>query len=350
VHVLDDDDRLAGRTELGDQRVEHRLDGFARRRGVAQPSADGGADVGERAQRTRRPQPVARARQDTRAVHEAVAELADEVALADPRVAGDEDEAPFAACGGRERLLERRQRVAALEERCDCRGGHARRLSVPARGLRPLRLRKKNLQEVLHMAAWVWVLVAVAIVAVLAVVLWQALARRRTGRLQKQFGPEYDRAVGSAESRREAEADLQAREERRQQLDITPLSQAARVRYMETWRITQAQFVDDPRGAVAGADRLIQSVMAERGYPVDDFEQRAADISVDHPQVVENYREGHRLARASADGDDSTEALRQAMRHYRALFDDLVEPAGDEPVARERAASDGRVSDPEQVR
>ena len=103
------------------------------------------------------------------------------------------------------------------------------------------------------MAAWVWVLIAVGVVAVLAVVLWQALARRRTGRLQRQFGPEYDRAVGGADDRRLAEAELQAREERRRRLDIRPLSQAARVRYTETWRVTQAQFVDDPRGAVATA-------------------------------------------------------------------------------------------------
>ena len=189
------------------------------------------------------------------------------------------------------------------------------------------------------MAAWVWVLIAVGVVAVLAVVLWQALARRRTGRLQRQFGPEYDRAVGGADDKRLAEAELQARDERRRRLDIRPLSQATRVRYTETWRITQAQFVDDPRSAVATADSLIQSVMADRGYPVEDFEQRASDVSVDHPQVVENYREGHRLTQASASGDDSTENLRQAMRHYRALFDELVEPDADEPTAGERAAS-----------
>jgi hypothetical protein len=195
------------------------------------------------------------------------------------------------------------------------------------------------------MPAWVWVLIAVGIAAVLALVVWQAFARRRTGRLQEQFGPEYNRAVDGATSKREAEADLQAREERRRQLDVRPLSQAARGRYMETWRITQAQFVDDPRGAVQSADSLIRSVMAERGYPVEDFEHRAADVSVDHPQVVENYRQGHSLARASAGGDQSTENLRQAMRHYRALFDELVEPAADEPVARERATSDdGAVS------
>jgi FtsZ-interacting cell division protein ZipA len=200
------------------------------------------------------------------------------------------------------------------------------------------------------MAAWVWVLIAIGIVALVVVIVWRAFARRRTGRLQEQFGPEYDRTVDSADSRRKAEAELQAREERRRELEIRPLTEAARSRYVETWRITQAQFVDDPRGAVQSADSLIQSVMADRGYPVEDFEQRAADISVDHPQVVENYREGHRLARASAGGDESTESLRQAMRHYRALFDELVEPAADEPAARERATTDGRVGDPEQVR
>ena len=200
------------------------------------------------------------------------------------------------------------------------------------------------------MAAWMWVLIAIGIAALLAVVLWRAFARRRTGRLQEQFGPEYDRTVDSADSRRKAEAELQAREDRRRELDIRPLTEAARTRYVESWRITQAQFVDDPRSAVQSADSLIQSVMADRGYPVEDFEQRAADVSVDHPQVVESYREGHRLARASADGDETTESLRQAMRHYRALFDELVEPAADDPAARERATRDGRVGDPEQVR
>jgi hypothetical protein len=184
------------------------------------------------------------------------------------------------------------------------------------------------------MPSWVWVLIAIAVVVVLAVVVWQALARRRTGRLQQQFGPEYERALGTAESKRDAEAELQAREERRQQLEIRPLSQAARERYLQSWQSVQAQFVDDPRGAVAAADSLIQSVMGERGYPVEDFEQRAADISVDYPQVVENYRHGHRLAQASADGSDSTEDLRQAMHHYRALFDELLEPATDEPTSR----------------
>ena len=186
------------------------------------------------------------------------------------------------------------------------------------------------------MPSWVWVVIALAAVVVLAIVVWQALARRRTGQLQEQFGPEYDRTVGTAESKREAEAELQAREQRRRELEIRPLPQAARYRYLEAWQGVQSQFVDDPSAAVARADELIQSVMSERGYPVEDFEQRAADVSVDHPQVVENYREGHRLAQSSANGSGSTEDLRQAMRRYRALFDDLVEPAADDPTARER--------------
>jgi|SRR5579862_417703 len=193
------------------------------------------------------------------------------------------------------------------------------------------------------MPAWVWVLIAIAVVGVFAVVVWQGLGRRRTGRLQQQFGPEYNRTLGKTQSKREAEAELQAREERRQQLEIRPLSSAARDRYLHEWQATQAQFVDDPQSAVAGADSLIRSVMAERGYPVEDFEQRAADISVDHPQVVEHYRDGHRLAQASADGDDSTEDLRQAMRHYRTLFDELVEPAGDQPLSRDRDSEPARV-------
>jgi len=185
------------------------------------------------------------------------------------------------------------------------------------------------------MPSWVWVLIGIALVFAVATVVWQALARRRTTKLQQQFGPEYERAVGGAESKRDAEAELQARQERRRQIEVRPLSQAARDRYLDGWQNVQAQFVDDPRGAVADADELIQTVMADRGYPVEDFEQRAADISVDHPQVVENYRRGHALAQASADGGDTTEDLRQAMRHYRALFDELVEPAADQAITRQ---------------
>jgi hypothetical protein len=185
-------------------------------------------------------------------------------------------------------------------------------------------------------STWVWILIAAAAVLIVAMVAWGMMKRKQTKQLQGQFGPEYDRTMEAADNKKAAESELAARRERREQLDIRPLSSAARERYVHQWQIVQVQFVDNPSGAVASADQLIQSAMADRGYPVKDFETRAADVSVDHPDVVENYRQGHRLAQKSADGDGSTEDLRQAMRHYRALFDDLVEPTVDEPMARER--------------
>jgi hypothetical protein len=193
------------------------------------------------------------------------------------------------------------------------------------------------------MPTWGWIVIAVAALLIVAVAALQMLKRRQTQQLQGTFGPEYDRTVESADSKKAAESELAARRDRREHLDVRPLSSAARERYTVQWQSVQAQFVDSPAAAVASADQLIQSVMADRGYPVENFETRAADISVDHPQVVENYRQGHRLAQTSSDGDGSTEDLRQAMRHYRALFDDLVEPDVDEPMTRgwdDAAASD----------
>jgi hypothetical protein len=191
------------------------------------------------------------------------------------------------------------------------------------------------------MPGWGWALVAVGVIVVVALVVWQGMKAKRTRTLQQRFGPEYDRTIERADGRREAEADLAERARRRDELDIRPLPTASRDRYVEEWQRVQARFVDDPSGAVQEADTLIQSVMRERGYPVDDFEQRAADISVDHPQVVENYRHGHRLA----SGD--TEEQRQAMVHYRALFDELVEDTSDRPLSRDDASA---VSDRERVR
>ena len=185
------------------------------------------------------------------------------------------------------------------------------------------------------MPAWVWVLIVVAAVIVVAVVVWRAMTARRSRHLQDRFGPEYNRTLDSADSKRDAEAELRAREERREQLDIRPLPAAARDRYVDEWKRVQALFVDDPQGAVHDGDMLIQSVMRDRGYPVDDFEQRSSDVSVDHPKVVENYRQGHRLANASARGDGTTEDLRQAMRHYRALFEELVDETADTPMSRD---------------
>jgi cytoskeletal protein RodZ len=181
------------------------------------------------------------------------------------------------------------------------------------------------------MPGWVWAVIAVAAIVVIALVVWQALRAKRTRTLQERFGPEYDRTVDRADGRREAEADLESRAKRRDELDIRPLPAASRDRYLGEWQHVQARFVDDPTGAVQQADTLIQAVMRERGYPVDDFEQRAADISVDHPAVVENYRTGHRLAA----GD--TEAQRQAMVHYRSLFDELLEDTADRPISRDEA-------------
>jgi hypothetical protein len=181
---------------------------------------------------------------------------------------------------------------------------------------------------------WVWILIAAAAVLVVAVAAWTITKQRRTKQLQGQFGPEYDRTVESAETKKAAEAELADRKERREQFQVRPLSSTARDRYTLQWRTVQAQFVDSPGAAVASADQLIQAVMADRGYPVEDFDSRAADISVDHPQVVDNYRQGHRLAKKSTDGDGSTEDLRQAMRHYRALFEELVEADADAPTTR----------------
>jgi len=190
------------------------------------------------------------------------------------------------------------------------------------------------------MPGWAWALIAVAALIVVALVVWRGLAARRSRTLQQRFGPEYDRTLDRADSTREAEAELAARAKRRDELDIRPLTTAARDRYLDEWQRVQARFVDDPDGAVREADTLIGSVMRERGYPVDDFDQRAADVSVDHPRVVENYREGHRLAGLAAGGDGSTEDLRQAMVHYRALFEELVEDTTDAPLARDTARGD----------
>jgi hypothetical protein len=198
-------------------------------------------------------------------------------------------------------------------------------------------MRTKSTEGGTKMPGWAWALVAVGALVVVAVVISQAMKQRRTRALQGRFGPEYDRTLDGAESKRDAEAELSARADRRDELQIQPLTTAARERYLVEWQRVQANFVDNPDGAVRDADTTIQSVMADRGYPVDDFEQRAADISVDHPQVVENYRLGHRLARASALGDGTTEDLRQAMQHYRLLFEELVEDVADAPLDRDRA-------------
>lgn len=171
------------------------------------------------------------------------------------------------------------------------------------------------------------ILVALLAVAAAAVVLGQ---RRKSQGLQQRFGPEYERTVARTGDRRSAESDLAARVRHRKELDVVPLEPAARARYREAWRTTQGRFVDDPAGATRDADGLVARVMRERGYPVDDFEQRAADISVDHPQVAENYRAGHALFQANEKGLAGTDDLRQAFVHYRSLFGQLLDDDADD--------------------
>lgn len=179
------------------------------------------------------------------------------------------------------------------------------------------------------MATWVWIVIAVVAAIVLLGVVLNAARARRTRALQERFGGEYDRTVEQAGGRRGAERELREREKRHEELDIRPLSPEARDRYVRRWQSTQTRFVDDPKGAVVEADLLVQQVMKERGYPTDDFDQRVGEISVAHPQVVEKYRTATGIARASERGEASTEDLRQSVRHYRALFAELLEVDGD---------------------
>lgn len=170
-----------------------------------------------------------------------------------------------------------------------------------------------------------------AVIAVVAIVIAGSIAtllllrKRRTERLRSQFGgAEYARAVKDGGNRRHAEAGLEKRAERVESFHVRPLAPGDRARFADSWRGVQARFVDGPAGAVAEADRLLGDVMSTRGYPVSDFDQRAADISVDHPLVVESYRKAHDIALRQTKGQASTEDLRQAMIGYRTLFEELV--------------------------
>jgi hypothetical protein len=183
------------------------------------------------------------------------------------------------------------------------------------------------------MPTWAVVIIIVAVVLLAAVAAWAVMSKRRTQHLQEQFGPEYRRTVAERGDRRDAETELRERERRREELEIRPLEPAARERYLAEWRAVQARFVDDPEGTIGEANALVTEVMRERGYPMQDFEQRTADISVDHPEVVENYRAAHRISLASAQGRASTEDLRQATVHYRALFEELLDTREQQTVA-----------------
>ena len=178
------------------------------------------------------------------------------------------------------------------------------------------------------MPEWTLILIAALVVGV-AIGAGLALnRRRRSSQLKERFGPEYDRTVDELGEQRAAEAELRQRENKRKKLDIKTLTPETRREHAATWQMVQTEFVDAPQDAVGRAERLVTRVMRERGYPIDDFEQRAADVSVDHPDIVANYRSAHAIYLSQRDGDISTEQARQAFVHYRALFDRLL---GSEP-------------------
>lgn len=182
------------------------------------------------------------------------------------------------------------------------------------------------------------VVIVILAIAVIAIILIDR--RRRSARLKEHFGPEYDRAVQQHGNPRLAEAELAERENRVHKLSIHPLSSADRESYAQEWSAVQRRFVDDPAIAVTEADRLVNRVMASRGYPMGDFEQRAADVSVSYPEVVQNYRAAREIVSRHSRGESSTEDLRQAMVHYRSLFDELLESSKAEKtgVIHERAS------------
>lgn len=165
----------------------------------------------------------------------------------------------------------------------------------------------------------------VVVILIIAAVIVFAFQKSRTARLRKKFGEaEYDRAVAERGDRTRAETLLEQRTKRVESFHLRDLSPGDRARFEEAWTRVQAHFVDGPAGAVTEADQLLGDVMATRGYPVGDFETRAADISVDHPEVTQNYRAAHEIAMRHLRGQATTEDLRRAMIHYRALFVDLV--------------------------
>jgi FtsZ-interacting cell division protein ZipA len=192
----------------------------------------------------------------------------------------------------------------------------------------------------------VLIVIGVVALALVLALVWVTMQRRRREHLKRRFGPEYDQTVQHRKDLREAERELEARERRVAKFDIRPLSREDAARFTEAWRQTQARFVDDPQGAVTDADRLVTELMDARGYPISDFAQRAADISVDHPRVVVNYRAARAIAERHAHGEASTEDLRQALVHYRELFSDLLETQGEEPerqpIRRAAGAGGGR--------
>jgi hypothetical protein len=165
----------------------------------------------------------------------------------------------------------------------------------------------------------------ILLLLVTGAIVWMLMQRQRTNRLKKRFGTEYGRTIEQFGGRTKAESELAKREERVSGLRIVALSPAEADRFSKAWNVLQGRFVDNPKGVVAEADSLVRDLMLKRGYPMGDFERRAADISVDHPAVVSNYRAAQAIAVRDARGDANTEELRKAVVHYRTLFDELLE-------------------------
>lgn len=179
------------------------------------------------------------------------------------------------------------------------------------------------------MASWVWILIAIAAVAVVALIV-MAVRQRRATALRQRFGPEYDRAVEASDDRRAAEAELREREKQHAVLDIKPVPEESRALFTQEWLDVQERFVDEPAEAVGAADRIVYRVMHVRGYPVGDFDAQADLLSVDHPEVVENYRFAHGIHERARMQLASTEDLREALLRYRSLFDELLRADGDQ--------------------
>jgi hypothetical protein len=176
------------------------------------------------------------------------------------------------------------------------------------------------------------ILIGVVILLLLAAAVWLQMRKKESQTLEKRFGPEYDRAVEELGSRPKAEAELKARQKRVEQLHIVPLAPAEARRFSESWRVLQGRFVDNPKEVLVDADLLVRELMQKRGYPMGDFDHRAADISVDHPAVVDHYRAAHDIAVRNRHGDVDTEGIRQAVIHLRALFAELLEVEEPQPV------------------
>jgi hypothetical protein len=175
------------------------------------------------------------------------------------------------------------------------------------------------------MTTLIWVAVVAVVVVALVAVGYLVLQQRRRDHLRERFGPEYERIVAEHDNRRDAEQELLDRERRHAELDLHPLTEQSRDTYANRWTEVQERFVDAPGFAVTEADQLVTAVMAERGYPTEDFEQRLSTLSVGHAKTLDHYRTAHEISGRAARKEASTEDLRQAMVHYRALFEELLQ-------------------------